>query len=139
MIGMSTRTFLLIDDGIDIDVDLLGARRERIEAAGDAVVEARADVDHHVAIVHRHVGFVGAVHAEHAEPLLVGGGIGAEAHQRRGDREAGQMRTNSRSKLARLRAGIDDAAAGVEDRPLALAIRSTASRRAGCIALDARR
>ena len=41
--------------------------------AGDAVVEARADADHHVAIVHGVVGLVGAVHAEHAEPLLVGG------------------------------------------------------------------
>ncbi len=87
--GISTRTVLLIDDGIDIDVDLLRARREGVEPAGDAVVEARADVDHHVAIMHRHVGFVGAVHAEHAEPVLARRRIGAKAHQRRGDRDVG--------------------------------------------------
>src|SRR3546814_1311620 len=42
---------VLVDrGGVDVDVDLLGARRELVEAAGDAVVEARADVDHHIAI-----------------------------------------------------------------------------------------
>ena len=91
-IGTSTLTFLLIDDGSMSTWILRRARRERVEPAGDAVVEARADADHHVAIVHRHVGFVGAVHAEHAEPLRIGGREGAEPHQRRGDREAGQLR-----------------------------------------------
>ena len=74
--------------GIDVDVDLLRVRRERVDAAGDAVVETRADADHDVAIVHGHVGFVGAVHAEHAEPVLAARRIGAEPHQRRGDRES---------------------------------------------------
>ena len=72
---------------IDVDVDLLRIRRKRIETAGDAVVETRADADHDVAIVHRHVGFIGAVHAQHAQPVLARCRIGAEAHQRRGDRE----------------------------------------------------
>ena len=82
---------VLVDrGGIDVDVDLVRARRERIEPAGDAVVEARADADHHVAIVHREVGFVGAVHAEHAEPLRIGRREGAEPHQRRGDGKAGE-------------------------------------------------
>ena len=44
--------------------------------------------DHHVAVVHGEVGLVGAVHAEHAEPLLAGSREGAETHQRRGDRES---------------------------------------------------
>ena len=65
--------------------------REGVEPAGDAVVEAGADAHHHVAIVHGHVGFVGAVHAEHAEPVRAGRRIGAEAHQRRGDRQAGEL------------------------------------------------
>ena len=91
---------------IDIDVDLLRARREGVEPAGDAVVEARADADHHVAIVHRHVGFVGAVHAEHAEPLRIGRRIGAEPHQRRGDREAGELDQFAQQLACRL-AGID--------------------------------
>ena len=91
--------------------------REGVDAAGDAVVEARADGDHHIAIVHGEVGLVRAVHAEHAEPLLVGGRIGAEAHQGRGDGKAGEAHQLAQD-LARLRPGIDHAAAGVEHRPL---------------------
>src|SRR3712207_7337646 len=43
--------------------------REAVEPAGDAVVEARAEIDHHVAAVHGEVRLVGPVHAEHAEKL----------------------------------------------------------------------
>ncbi len=66
---------------------------------------------------HGPVGFVGAVHAEHAEPLLVGRGIGAQAHQRRRDREARKAHELAQ-QLAGLGAGIDDAAAGVENGTL---------------------
>ena len=106
----------LVDRGrIDVDVDLLRVRREGVDTAGDAVVEARADrIDHDVAVVHRQVGLVGAVHAEHAEPLLVGGREGAETHQRRGHGIAGQPRQLAQQRRS-VRAGIDDAAAGVED------------------------
>jgi hypothetical protein len=76
---------------IDVDVDFLRAGREGVEPAGDAVVEARADADHQIAIVHRPVGFPGAVHAEHAEPLRIGGRKGAEPHQGRGDGKAGEL------------------------------------------------
>ncbi len=108
----------LVDRGrVDVDVDLLRARREGIEAAGDAVVEARADVDHHVAVVHRHVGFVRAVHAEHAEPVLARRRIGAKPHQRRGDRDVGE-RHEFAQQLRRRRPGIDHAAAGIEHRAL---------------------
>ena len=109
---------VLVDRGrIDIDVDFLRAGREGIEPAGDAVVEARADADHHIAIVHRHVGFQRAVHAEHAHPLRIGGRKGAEPHQRRGDRIAGEL-DQLAQQIARRLAGIDHAAAGVEQRPL---------------------
>ena len=109
---------VLVDRGrIDIDVDFLRAGREGVDAPGDAVVEARADADHHVAIVHRHVGFQRAVHAEHAHPLRIGGGKGAQPHQRRGDREAGEL-DQLAQQVARGLAGIDHAAAGVEQRPL---------------------
>ena len=67
--------------GINVDVDFLGIGSKSIEAAGDAIVKTRADVDHHVAIVHRPIGFVGAVHAKHAKPLLVGRRISAKTHQ----------------------------------------------------------
>ena len=72
-----------------------------VDAAGDAVVEARADAHHHVAVVHGEVGLVGAVHAEHAEPLLAGGREGAEPHQRRGDGKAGEPHQLAQ-QLARL-------------------------------------
>ncbi len=109
---------VLVDRGrIDVDVDLPRAGREGVEPAGDAVVEARADADHQVAIVHRPIRFPGAVHAEHAEPLRIGRGIGAEPHQRRGDGKAGELHQLAQ-QVARLRAGIDDAAAGVEQRTL---------------------
>ena len=89
---------VLVDRGaVDIDMDLLGARREGIDPAGDAVIEARADADHHVAIVHGVVGLVGAMHAEHAEPLLVGGRISAEPHQRRGDGKPGHAHELARA------------------------------------------
>ena len=44
-------------------------RREGVEPAGDAIIEARADgIDHQVAIMHRVIGLECAMHAEHAEP-----------------------------------------------------------------------
>jgi hypothetical protein len=74
---------------VDIDVDLAAVRAERVEPAGDAVVEAAADRDDEIGLVHRHVRLIGPVHAEHAEELFGRGGEAAKAHQRRGDRRAG--------------------------------------------------
>ena len=48
---------------VDIEMDFLGRRREGGDAARHAVVEARAQADHQVAIMHGMVGFPGAVHA----------------------------------------------------------------------------
>ena len=112
---------VLVDRGrVDVDVDLLRARREGVEPPGHPVVEARADRDHHVAAVHRQVGLVGAVHAEHAEELRVGGREGAEPHQRQGAREAGQPDELGQQLAQAARPGIDHAAAAVEQRPLGL-------------------
>ena len=90
-------TFLLIEDGSMSMWIFFGVGRERVELAGDAVVEARADVDHHVAVVHRHVGLVGAVHAQHAQELRSPAGIARPAPSGSGDRKAGHASTNSRS------------------------------------------
>ena len=73
-------------------MDLLRARREGVDAAGDAVVEARAQADHQVAVMHGVIGFAGAVHAQHAQPLRRRRGKGAQPHQGRGDGKAGQRR-----------------------------------------------
>ena len=67
--------------------------------------------------MHRHVGFVGAVHAEHAEPVLARCRIGAEPHQGRGDREAGDL-DQFAQQLRCLETGIDDAAAAIDHRAL---------------------
>ena len=96
-------------------MDLLGARRKRIDPPGDAVVEARADTQHDVAIMHRHVGLVSAVHPEHAKPVLARGRIGAEAHQGRGDRDSRDL-DQLAQQLRRLGPGVDDAAAGIDHR-----------------------
>jgi hypothetical protein len=72
---------------IDVDVNDGGVGTELARMVGDAVVEAGAHGEDHVGLMHGHVGLIGAVHAEHAEELLVVAGKGAEAHQRVGDRE----------------------------------------------------
>ena len=113
----STPTFLLIEDGSMSTWIFLLRGREAVEPAGDAVVEAGADADHHVAVVHGQVGLVGAVHAEHADELRVRGREGAEAHQRQRDRVAGGADQLGELRAGR-RAGVDDAAADIEDRPL---------------------
>ena len=100
-------------------MDLGRARREGVEPAGDAIVETGADGDHQIAIVHRIIGLERPVHAEHAEPVAAGGRIGAEPHQGRGDRKAGEFDEFAQQRRG-LRPGIDDAAAGIEDRPLRL-------------------
>ena len=65
-------------------------RAEGVQPPGHPVVEAGADIQHHVAAMHRQVGFVGAVHPEHAEELRIARRIGAEPHQRVGAGKAGQ-------------------------------------------------
>jgi hypothetical protein len=88
MIGRSTWMILLIEEASMSICALVEPGEKRVGAAGDPVVEAGADVDHQIAAVHRHVGLVEPVHAEHADPVLARGRVGAEAHQRRGDRKA---------------------------------------------------
>ena len=100
---------------IDVDMHFPRVRAERIEPPRHAVVEARAERDDEVGLVHRHVRLVGAVHPEHAEPLRTGRGIGAEAHQRRRHRRAGDA-DEFAQQLARGGPRVDDAAAGVQDR-----------------------
>ncbi len=40
--------------------------------ADHAIIEARAYGDKYIAILHGHIGLIGAMHAQHAQPLLVG-------------------------------------------------------------------
>ena len=108
----------LVDRGaVDIDVDLDRIRRKRIQPPGHPIIETRADADHDIGLVHRQIGFVGAVHAQHSQPVGMICRKTAQSHQRRGDGRAGQ-RLELAQQATRARPGVDDAAAGVENRRL---------------------
>ena len=72
---------------VDVDVDDLRVGRERADLAGHPVVEARAERDQQVGLLHRGDRGVVAVHAGHAEAELVVVGERAARHERRDDRE----------------------------------------------------
>ena len=99
--------------GVDIDVDDPRVGAELLQIARHAVVEARADGDQHIALVHGHVRLVGAVHPQHADELLVGGGVAPQAHERIGDGVAQQA-----GEFDQLLVGLaeDHAAASVDHR-----------------------
>ena len=69
---------------------LRGSSEEMLRVADHAIVEARADRKQHVAMLHRHVRLVRAVHAEHAEEMTIGRRIAAQTHQRIGARKPEQ-------------------------------------------------
>src|SRR6267378_3807594 len=103
---------------VDVDVnDLALHLREVGRVAYNSVIEARAHGKQHVAVLHRHVGFVGAVHPEHAQELRVGCGIAPQAHERIGARETEQF--DELGELLR-RIGKDHPAPGVDHRALRL-------------------
>ncbi len=59
---------ILLDRGrVDIDMDNFCIRRKGCYLAGNPIVKPCPDGDQQVGIGHRHVGVIGAVHAEHAE------------------------------------------------------------------------
>ena len=78
------------------------------------VVKTRPDCQNHIGIVHGQIGFVSAVHAQHAQILSVIGRIRAQAHQRRGTGQAGEF-----DKLRQLVGSItqNHAAAEIHQRP----------------------
>ena len=102
---------------VDVGVDHLGAGGERVEVAGDPVVEPRAQADDQVALLQTRDRRDGAVHARHAEVLRVAVGEGAARHQRRDDRDAGELGEQPQLLAG---AGADHAAADVEHRPARL-------------------
>ncbi len=102
---------------IDVDVDHARARRERVELAGDAVIEAGADGDEQIAALHGAGRRDGAVHAEHAEHLRIG--IRHDAARRQGgdDRSVGHV-GQLLDEVARI--GTHRAAADVQHRTVRL-------------------
>ena len=102
---------------VDIHVDYFGVRAEAVQLPRDPVIEAGSDGDQDVAVVHRHVCFIGSVHAEHLDELRVGAGECAEAHQRVGDGKSGQPREFDEFLMG---ATGNHPAAAVDDRTLGL-------------------
>ena len=76
---------------VDVDMDDLGLLRERVDLAGDPVVESRAERDQQIGLLHRRDRRCVAVHAGHAEVQLVVVGEGAASHERRHDVDAGEL------------------------------------------------
>ena len=70
---------------VDVDVDDLRLGGERVDLAGDPVVEAGAECDQEVGLLHRGDRRRVAVHAGHAETQRVIVGEAAAGHQRRDD------------------------------------------------------
>ncbi len=100
---------------VDVDVDHLGLLREGVDLAGDAVVEAGAERDQQIALLHRRDRRCVAVHARHAQTERVVVGERAASHQRGHDVAVEQLRELAQ-RLGR--ACFEDAAAGVDDRAL---------------------
>ena len=65
---------------VNIDMDLLGMRRKGIQTARHPIIKARAKAEDEIGLIHRPIGFIGAVHAQHAEPLIARRRIRAKAH-----------------------------------------------------------
>ena len=102
--------------GVDVDVDDLAVLGELRELARHAVVEPHAEGQQQVGLADRDVRVDGAVHAEHAERQVMVAGDRAQALQGHGDGDLGLL-----DELAKLLVGVGrrDAAAAVDDRPLA--------------------
>ena len=103
--------------GIDVDMDDPGSGGEGADPARDPVVKAGAHGNEHVAAVHGHVGRIGAVHAEHAEPQGMVAGKSPKPHQRGGHRALTEFRQADQFGGA---VGRDDAPSGVNGRPFGL-------------------
>ena len=113
---MSTLTRLEIEDGsTSIWMILRGLRGEVLRIADHAVVETGADREQHVTVLHRHVGFIRAVHSQHADELAVAGLEAAQTHQRAGAWESEQI-DQPVHEVRGVRQ--DHAAAGVDHRAL---------------------
>ncbi len=116
--GIVHANVLVDGSGIDIDVDFFCLGGKGIDLAGDPVVKTGSDGDEAVALVNRHVGGVGAVHAQHAEKLLIVAGKRAQAVQGQCNwniRLFGQPREFGRC------VGKKNATAGIDQRPFGFA------------------
>ena len=134
----------LVDAGpVDVDMDLDRVGRKGIEPACHPVIKPCADADDQVRLVHRPVGLIGAVHPQHPQPIGMVSGKSAKAHQRRGDRRAGdglqlaQGGARGRTRVDHPAAGIEHWCLGIGDQLDSLCDLVCAAHRLGRIALAA--
>ncbi len=90
-----------------------GVWAELRRAIDHAIVETRADRKNHVGVVHRQVGGVAAMHAQHADELAISARVGTQPHQRVGDRGVQLLRQFGQWRRT---VAHDHAATGVDDR-----------------------
>jgi hypothetical protein len=62
-------------------MDDLGLRTKMSDLAGHPVIKARTHRDQHIAMMHRHIGLIGAVHTEHPDKLRIGARISPKPHE----------------------------------------------------------
>ena len=103
--------------GVDIDMDDASIRGEARGVSGGAVIEARADCQDQIRMLHRLVRGVVAIHPEHPGEERVGAGEASQAKECAHDGEIRALRERS-SFFAR--SGSDDAAPDIEQRALCL-------------------
>ena len=102
---------------VDVDMQHLGLRRERLRVAQRAIRKANADGDQQIAALHGDVRRVRAVHAQHAQHARVVRRNGAQPHQCGDHRRIHQI---GEGRQLPLRAGENHAAAAVDQRLLRL-------------------
>ncbi len=100
---------------VDIDMDDRRVRREGLNLARHPVIEPDADGYQEVALRHRVVRGLGAVHPEHPEVERVIAGDGAEPHQ--GRRDGDPCRLDELQEFGRC-PREDHAPAGIDERAL---------------------
>ena len=98
-------------------MDFLAVRGKGINPSGYPVVKTGAQADDEVGLVHRHIGFKRAVHAQHAQPFVGRRGKGSEAHQGGRDGASHQFGQFPQG-FACLWSAVDDPATGIKNRCL---------------------
>ena len=119
MIGMSTLTFLLMDDG---SISMWILREPGENASSRPVMRSSNRAPMQIIRSQSCIAqFASQVPCMPSMPSQRGSlaWTGAEPHQRRGDRKAGQLHKFAQ-QMRRFRSRIDDAAAGVEQRTLGM-------------------
>lgn len=100
---------------IDIDMNFIGIRRERVEEEGDEVVEKRKEEKNEIEIMNGNVGLIGEVNEKNKEKVIEGGGIGEKKNKSGGDREIDDIE-KIKKKKGRRGEGIDKEEERINER-----------------------